>query len=183
MNKYLPMLVVLVLTGCMSNRPLVQSETELQDIMGGGGYPWVLVSIRFAQEPPQVVCMEEPELTYALMTEHDLQDEESMRNIISEGASSDFVFTKPEAWTNMPPPCAPASLHAMRKALQPISDDILLQHDFAETALELPLLVVTEGEDTQRAFAQVLIERGLRPYIGCSSGTLHIEKAKDWHNK
>lgn len=186
MKKFLPFLVVITLIGCISSRPFVQSETELQDIMGGGGYPWVLVSIRFAQEPPQVVCMEETEFTYALITEHDLQDEgylQSMSNIVSKGTSSDFVFTKPDAWTNMPPPCAPASLRAMRKALQTISDEELLQHDFDKAALVLPLIKDSENEDTERAFAQVVIERGLRPFIGCFSGTLHIEKAKDWHNK
>jgi hypothetical protein len=161
----------------------VQSNEELQDVIGKG-YPWVLVNIRFNNDPPRIVCMQEYALTMAIFTEQKLLKKEdtieSFRNILKEGATSCFVFTTTDAWVFMPPPCDPENLRRMRKLLQPISDEELLKH---EDPLKLMLSLVPYEDGIERVFAQVLIERKLRTFKDCFSGALTICKSKDWHNK
>lgn len=184
MKTILSIIILLTFIGCRSNRAYVQSNEELQDVINMGHYPWVLVNIRFNNDPPRIVCMKEYALSMAIYTELKLLKQEpsdkNLRNVLKEGATSGFVFTKEDAWVFMPPPCDPEKLRRMRKILQPISDEELMNH---EDPMKLMLSLIPYEDDMERVFAQVLIERRFRTFNACFNGALTIWKSKDWHNK
>lgn len=177
------LICAIAICGCTGPHIIVQSPTELQDIVGGGHYPWVLVSISVTGARPQAVCLEEVDFMAALIAEHRLDGDcdatywQSVSNVVQAGATSGFRFSSPKALEHIPPPCPPATLRAMRRALSAYSDEQLLRHDFSKEPLPLSLKR-SDSELDRRVFAQVLIERNLRPFMGCSDGVFHIQKAK-----
>lgn len=190
MKRTFALLAVVVATACGCTTPhcAVQSEAELQDIVGHGSYPWVLVQVSVTGTPPEVVCMQDDRLLLSLLVEHELNGKtddvlwQTVSNAIHVGATSGFRFTKPEVRDLIPKPCSPEALDYMRKSLSAYSNRQLLKHDFASTPLDLDIHLHDTPEENRRVFAQVLIERGLRPFRGCFDGVLYIRKAKLRHN-
>lgn len=148
-------------------------------------HDWVLVTVRTPERPPQVICMTDSALESAIVAEHSLTNGpfwQSVSNIVSVGSQSGFLFKNPTAVAELPPPCDPGHLEAMRKALSSFTNEELVKHDFSAGPLEVSPPPGFSDEVDDRILSQVMIERGLRPFLECFSGCFTLRYSKG-HNK
>jgi len=185
MKQTFPILAfAILLAGCSTpQQPPVQPVAEILDFIGETTQHWVLARVIRNSAPPEIICVDEASFSLALIVEHELDGTpdlpQAISNLVVVGVASGFRFTKQEALECIPPPCSSELLGVMRQALSGYLDEDLTSHDFLASPLDLPGYRMTDSNEDERIFAQALIERGLRPYIGCFSGQFGIRKAKE----
>ena len=164
----------------VSGHELDQSPEEVWSAMCGTGDQWILVSVQTNDAAPQKLCLTASDFLQALHDERGVTNDvglDRLKQDVLANTNLVFRFTNPKVIEKLPRPCAVADLQTTRAYLAKLSDDKLIALESANNLVEALPCRTIDYDSRCSILSTVLIERGLRLYLGCVSGVLEIGRA------